>query len=53
MILIAGYGTYRKIELRVRNIIPSIRRLHNHLLPHQRGIREGQLVARATGRIRA
>lgn len=37
--------TYRDIKLRLSNIIPCIRRLHNHLLPRQRRILERQLKA--------
>ena len=43
---------YRKIKLRLRNIIPGIRRLHNHFLPLQRRVGESQLIARTARRVR-
>ena len=42
--------THSQIKLRIANIIPSVSRLHSHLLSFENGAREGKLVARATVR---
>ena len=42
--------THGKIKLRIPNIRPSVRSLHDHLLALDRPTRESELVASAAGR---
>ena len=50
---IQGRETYGQIKLCRTNISTSVRRLHNHCLPFDRGARERQFIARAARRVAA